>query len=97
MHAGRLEGQCAATALTQMLQLSTVPASSPVCLSSGCPCTQAAQPASAGPSGMPAEMDVASIIATFPPELREEALMGFIGNEEVGVWLRAVCFALCVL
>ena len=27
-------------------------------------------------------MDLASIIATFPRELRDEALMGFIGDEE---------------
>ena len=50
---------------------------------------QARQPAASGPSSLPAEMDVASIIATFPPELREEALMGFIGNEEV----RCVCIS----
>ena len=34
------------------------------------------------PQGMAVDMDFASILATFPPEVRDEALMGLVGNEE---------------
>ena len=35
------------------------------------------------PQGTAVDMDFASILATFPADLREEAFLGLIGNEEV--------------